>query len=202
MNNTNRTHSEQILQELLRGVATALLAGATCLACGGAVDEVGAPSDPGALPLDSARPKDTAIAPTVQSPIAAQPGDACGSVPTGTRKAADEPEFQSWIVGAWQLCGSSSVFGTQEAGLLIDADGSWSKLTLSDGQLSALHGWNNEGSWQIIDTSLMNGPGVYQLNLEIDGSGTVITIPAFAAEPALMRLDNMGVFRGDYLRVQ
>ena len=85
---------------------------------------------------------------------------------------------------------------------MIDGDGRWSKLALVDGQLTALHGWSNEGSWETIDTSLMNGPGVYQLNSSIDGSGTVITIPQLAAEPELMRLDNNGVFRGDYARVE
>lgn len=106
------------------------------------------------------------------------------------------------IVGFWQLCSDSSVFGTADAGLSIDANGRWSKLALVDGQLTALHGWNNEGSWETIDTSRMNGPGVYQLNLNIDGSGTVITMPRFAAAPDLMRLDNHGGFVGDYTRIE
>jgi hypothetical protein len=68
--------------------------------------------------------------------------------------------------------------------------------------LAALHGWSNEGSWQTIDTSMMNGPGVYQLNLSIDGSGTVITIPQIAAGPELMRLDSNGTVVGDYARIE
>lgn len=129
-------------------------------------------------------------------------GAACGTPPSGLRKATSQRDFDSMIVGIWQQCSESSVFGTAEAGLKIDADGSWSKLELVDGELTSLHGWNNEGSWETLDTSRMNGPGVYQLNLSIDGSGTVITIPQIAAEPELMRLDNHGVFLGDYARIQ
>jgi hypothetical protein len=127
---------------------------------------------------------------------------ACGTTPSGLRRAPTQHDFNNIIVGAWQQCSDSSVFGTSEAGLLIDADGRWSKLALVDGQLNALHGWGNEGSWETIDTSIMNGPGVYQLNLNIDGSGTVITIPQIAAEPELMRLDNQGTFFGDYVRIE
>jgi len=47
----------------------------------------------------------------------------------------------------------------------------------------------------------MNGPGTYQLNLSIDGSGTVITIPVFAEQPAVVRLNNNGVFVADYARL-
>jgi len=214
MHTTNRTHSEQFIRGALRDIAMALLAGVTCLACGGAVDadepsvpgpqvpSVPGPDDIGVLGSDDTDAEGTPGASTVHSPISAQIGGTCDEAPSGIRRAANEQEFQGWLVGAWRLCSASSAFGTDEAGLLIDANGRWSKLTLSDGELSVLEGWNNEGGWETIDTSMMNGPGAYQLNLKIDGSGTVMTHPAFAAEPDFMRLDNNGVYRGDYVRVQ
>jgi hypothetical protein len=62
-------------------------------------------------------------------------------------------------------------------------------------------GWEQEGSWDAIDTSLFRGPGSYQLNLDIDGSGTVITHPRFADQPAILRLNNNAVFEADYARL-
>ena len=73
---------------------------------------------------------------------------ACSTAPSGLRRAASQRDFDNMIVGAWQQCSESSVFGTTDAGLWIDADGRWSKLALVDGQLTALHGWSNEGSWE------------------------------------------------------
>ena len=47
----------------------------------------------------------------------------------------------------------------------------------------------------------MNGPGHWQLNLDIDGSGTVITEPMFGVAPTTMRLNNEGVYVADYVPV-
>ena len=107
------------------------------------------------------------------------------------------------MAGNWLLCASPSVFGTTgEAGLAIYEDFRWSKLTRgNDGQLHASSGWGQEGRWESFDTSDMNGPGTYQLDLNIDGSGTVITIPTFAVQPAVVRLINNGDFVADYVRL-
>lgn len=103
----------------------------------------------------------------------------------------------------WLLCATPSVFGTQEAGLDITADGRWSKLaTASDGTLVRATGWNQEGTWESLDNSAMNGGSpTYQLNLHIDGSGTVITNPVFAAQPSIVRLNNMGLYVANYARL-
>lgn len=50
----------------------------------------------------------------------------------------------------------------------------------------------------MVDTSDFNGSGVYQLNLMIDSSGEIYTIPAIARGPRKMRLNNNGVCQGDY----
>ena len=129
--------------------------------------------------------------------------EACLQSPQGRRAGASETEFREMLVGNWLLCASPSVFGTTgEAGLAIYDDLRWAKLTRGDdGQLRPTVGWDREGSWESVDTSDMNGPGVYQLNLSVDGSGTVITIPIFAEQPAVVRLNNNGVFVADYAKL-
>jgi len=62
-----------------------------------------------------------------------------------------------------------------------------------------MRGWGNEGGWTVVDTSAMNGPGTYQLNLKIDGEGTVVTLPVFSSGPPKMRLSNDGLYTGDYV---
>jgi hypothetical protein len=57
----------------------------------------------------------------------------------------------------------------------------------------------NEGTWAAIDTRAMNGPGTYQLNLKINGEGTVITLPVLSSGPPKMRLSNNGVYTADYV---
>jgi len=129
--------------------------------------------------------------------------EACLQSPQGRRAAASEAEFREMMAGNWLLCTTPSVFGTTiEVGLAIYEDFRWAKLTRGeDGQLRAMGGWDQEGRWESIDTSSMNGPGTYQLNLSIDGSGTVITIPVFAEQPAVVRLNNNGVFVADYAKL-
>jgi len=127
----------------------------------------------------------------------------CASVRQGERLTPTLADFQTAVFGDWGLCKSPSTFGTtDEVGLEITPDQRWHKLMAAGGLSVTLGiGWGNEGSWEIIDTSIMNGPGVFQLNLNIDGSGTVITIPVFAQSPDIMRLDNNGVFVADYVRL-
>lgn len=111
-----------------------------------------------------------------------------------------ETVFRSQLIGRWKLCTTTSVFGTVEDGLEIAADGRWYKLYADGaGGLKRGSGFDHEGRWTIIDTSAMNGPGSFQLNLDIDGSGTVLTHPQFSQAPRGMRLNNTGVWIGDYV---
>ncbi|HEY6726258.1 MAG TPA: hypothetical protein VI197_19615 [Polyangiaceae bacterium] len=135
------------------------------------------------------------------APVAAS--EACSAAPRGSLKPETEAAFQDLIVGSWLLCSPESTFGTtDEQGLVIYSDYRWAKLfDEGAGELVPGVGWGLEGTWESLDTSDVNGPGVYQLNLNIDGSGTVITIPVLAEEPVYMRLDNNGVFVGDYVQL-
>jgi hypothetical protein len=100
------------------------------------------------------------------------------------------------------VCKAPSVFGTNEVGIQILSNGRWSKLTRNPaGQLTPVPGWGNQGTWNSIDTSAMNGPGVFQVDFHIDGSGTVISLPVFSSGPPKMRLNNEGIYVADYVPV-
>jgi hypothetical protein len=130
------------------------------------------------------------------------PAAACGQPEQGEQgeqSFASQAEFEQAISGRWSLCSKQSTFCTSdEQGLEIAPDHRWYKLYAENGQLVRGQGFDHQGTWDVIDTSSFNGPGVYQLNLNIDGSGTVITIPVIAVGPHKMRLNNNGVCQGDY----
>jgi hypothetical protein len=140
--------------------------------------------------------------PTTQEPRRVDPVHlaTCSQTERGVLATPTQQAFIKDVVGDWLLCGTTSVFGTNEQGLEISPDGSWSKLTLNPaGRPVAMRGWGNQGAWSVVDTSAMNGPGTYQLNLKIDGEGTVITLPVFSSGPPKMRLSNEGVYTADYV---
>ncbi len=109
-------------------------------------------------------------------------------------------DMVSMMTGDWALCGTTSVFGTQEAGFSFVADGTWYKLYSRGGQLVRGLGVDEQGTWAIIDASVMNGPGSEpQLNLTLAGGGGIGLFPAFATNPRKMRLNNEGVYVADYV---
>jgi hypothetical protein len=115
-------------------------------------------------------------------------------------QGSTQQAFVQMLVGDWALCEATSVFGTHEAGLSIVADGTWYKLYPSGVALTRGQGFDQQGTWTVIDTSIENGPtNQFQLNLNIAGSGTVSAFPAFAINPRKMRLNNNGVFVADYV---
>ena len=115
---------------------------------------------------------------------------ACSQAAQGVASTPTQEVFRQLLIGRWLLCDTISVFGTSdEVGIEFTFDGRWYKLYANDdGTTSRGVGFDKMGSWIVIDTSVMNGPGVFQLNLRIDGDRMIITIPAFATEPRKMRL--------------
>jgi hypothetical protein len=89
------------------------------------------------------------------------------------------------IVGVWVACNPSQ---PGEYGIEIASDGSFSQLTC-DASSVLVRG--RLGHWDLIDTSSMNGPGYYQLDLTFDGAGTMSTAPALSDTPRVMRLDRL-----------
>ena len=127
----------------------------------------------------------------------------CSQNPTGEVITQTMDAFRNAIAKRWFLCGMQSIFGQNQGdiGLEISPDGVWYKLYPGP-EASAVRGagFDQEGKWEIITVS--SGPGdiqPYQLNFDIFGSGTIITHPAFASTPAAMRLNNNGVFVGNYV---
>lgn len=105
------------------------------------------------------------------------------------------------LVGAWTRCGTGSAIGdpTNEAGLEFSADGRLQRLVrAADGTVASGSGPGNEGAWTVIDTTDMNGPGSYQVDLTVDGSGTRITFPVILAAPSAVRF--VGMTGADHLR--
>lgn len=132
-------------------------------------------------------------------------GDALATCTEPEHGVASTPtmeEFVGRLEGTWLVCDAPSVFGTNEVGMQIRNDGRWSKLSRNPtGQLTAMRGWGNEGTWETIDASGMNQPGVFQVDFHIDGSGTVISLPVFSSGPPKMRLNNMGIYVADYVPI-
>lgn len=197
------------------------------VACGGQIDEpqgarspegasadqsllhggVGGSSQPGGGaggssgdPASGTRPDAPATAPDAPSSAPAAPAryPVCDEAEDGVLSFTSEAAFVGAMLGTWALCDDVSVFGSSEAGLEITADGRWYKLYAEGGKLVRGKGFDRAGRWSIIDTSGFNGAGSYQLNLDVDGGGTVITHPALSGGPRKMRLNNNGVFEADY----
>jgi hypothetical protein len=108
------------------------------------------------------------------------------------------PTLDNWteaISGRWLLCGThESVFGVDggDVGLEITRDNHWYKLFPAQGGATIRGaGFDEEGTWSVID--------LRQLNLDVFGGGTVITLPVLATNPRAMRLNNNGVFQATYV---
>lgn len=115
-----------------------------------------------------------------------------------------EAEFRSAMIGTWLVCSKPTFFGSDEDGVEVRADGRWSKLyRTSKHSLVRASGPGNEGTWETIDTSVMNGRPTYQINFNLEGTGgSVIAIPALsgqASDVTKLRLNNEGVFVADYV---
>ena len=126
------------------------------------------------------------------------------NAPESPRSAvATTDEFRTLIVRKWMQCSALSVFGTKdEIGLELLSDATWYKLYADDeGAVARGVGFGRRGTWEIVDTSAMNGRPIFQVNLSVFGSGTVVTTPIFTADPMKMRLNNMGLFVADYVAV-
>ena len=92
----------------------------------------------------------------------------CG-LPTDPVDLTSVAQVGQLLVNTWIRCGDDSALGPVlpgEVGLDIDADGRFYRL-YDDGQggLTRTSGDDQEGTWTIVDTTAMNQPGSYQLNV-------------------------------------
>jgi hypothetical protein len=121
----------------------------------------------------------------------------CAPNPTGAVVVASRDDLVTAMVGRWLLCGHESAFAVDggDVGIEITADGHWYKLfTAQGGTTIRGAGFDEEGTWTEEDLT-----DHFQVNFDIFGSGTVITAPVFASTPRAMRLDNNGVYVGNYV---
>ena len=127
------------------------------------------------------------------------PPASCSQQPAPEPQPRDVDAVRAAISGRWALCNSPSTFGTSdEAGLEITTAGEFFKLYPNQaGELVRGQGFDKQGTYSLLDL----GDHV-QLNLEIAGSGTVITSPQIGSQPRALRLNNNGVFEGRYVGIE
>jgi hypothetical protein len=102
-------------------------------------------------------------------------------------------ELHARLLGRWQSCDVAVRFGPPDvSGLEFTDDGHWYFLESRTGELERGSGFGDYGTFEIIDTSLMNGPGAFQVNLELNSGGTYILQWSLSESPRLLMLDSMG----------
>ena len=127
------------------------------------------------------------------------PPASCALEPTLGPQPPGVDGVRAALSGRWALCNSPSTFGTRdEAGLELTTDGEFFKLYMDqNGVWVRGQGFEKQGTYSLLGSS-----GHVQLNLEIAGSGTVITIPQFGSSPRALRLNNNGAFEGRYVAIE
>lgn len=118
-------------------------------------------------------------------------------VVTGRYRPTSQDDFVRTVLGRWLLQTKPPTFRPDEAGLDVRADGSWSWLARRrDGSLTATIG----GRWEVLDTSVMNGPNVFAIDLQVDHPNGFNPLPVFSADRQVMRLsETQGT--ADYRRI-
>jgi hypothetical protein len=155
-----------VTTESPRHLATALMSGPTA-------DYVDAMTDPATTP----RPKPVCAdgAPTQEDVRRACALPDGSHLPLSTLGA-----FANAISGTWYRC-ANSVLGGDDDGISLSED-SYSAIQFVDGVPLARFDLWHSGTVELIDTALMNGPGVYQINLDAS-IGTTIFQPQLSDSP-------------------
>jgi hypothetical protein len=111
------------------------------------------------------------------------------------QQTAPAPTSQSLIehvVGTWLLCGTASIFGTDEVGLSISANQTWTKVTRNAaGQLVPMTGSGDQGTWNVLPNNDANTPGHFMFTMsftDTSGSYTYDLGPIFGSDPATMQI--------------
>src|SRR4051794_37930172 len=124
---------------------------------------------------DSAPKQDTSVMPSPPSgtPVAPTARGECGDDGDVLRYAT-RAELTALLVGRWSVC-------EREGGILEGTDGVGIEIT-EDMKYFVLHrsaantivrgrGFDDEGDIEILDTSAMNGPGVFQVTFRLSAGG-------------------------------
>jgi hypothetical protein len=118
----------------------------------------------------------------------------CHVAPSGvTSTVATADELRQDLLGVWYDCKKPGTFAPDSDGIEFTSDGHYYHLTLKQGVLVRETGFGQAGTYDIVDTSSMNGPGHFQLNLNPNTGGVMIIEWALAAQPRLLLVNNNGV---------
>jgi hypothetical protein len=127
----------------------------------------------------------------------------CSTFEGGVVEVTTKAELESRLVGRWLYCAGEVVFGRADtAGIRLDSDGTFRFLLHgNDGEVVDGQGFDNMGRYAVLDTSSVNGPGSFQLDLELTGIGGSAVFPVFATDPPKMRFSHM-VGHTDYASLE
>lgn len=100
-------------------------------------------------------------------------------------------DLEHRLLGRWYDCKEPATypFGGDAAGIEFTADDRWYFLRLDGGDLVRETGFGRAGTYEILDTSGMNGPGHFQLNLNTNNGGTHIASWSSGRSPALLQIN-------------
>jgi hypothetical protein len=139
---------------------------------------------------------------TLPTSAPCQGASACGAEPSGiSSRIGSAEELRTRLLGVWFDCKNAmglEPFGGPSAGLEFATDGAWYFLNDS---LARKTGFGQAGTFEILDTSLMNGPGYFQLNLYLNTGGLMIAQWTLAESPQLLLVNNNGVQAALYAHV-
>jgi len=116
----------------------------------------------------------------------------CMQQESGLFLADTQAQFESLMTRAWLRCDGSPMFARYDTrGFQLSDDGTW-RFLLADGDgLVRGQGFENEGTWEVIDTTDGNGAGYYQLNLSL-ARGENFYHPTFSTTPEKIYMPSMG----------
>jgi hypothetical protein len=179
-------------------VAMVLVAAALTSACSGKVD-IGSgnePGDSGSATPDSGTPSgDGGTVATDSGPPLGDAGGDTGlvsqqcSTPAGPRHTfTSVQDVESSITGRWLLC--SGRIGSPSDSVGIEFAGSVAYFLVRDANGTVVRGagFDYERDVSVIDTTAVNGPGSYQINLST-GSGTNMYLSDYSESPRRLRLN-------------
>jgi hypothetical protein len=117
----------------------------------------------------------------------------CSAFESGVVGITTQAELESRLVGRWLYCAGDVVFGRADtAGIRLDMDGTFRFLLHGDdGEVVDGQGFDNMGRYSVLDTSDFNGPGSFQVDLDLTGIGGNAVFPVFATDPPKMRFSHM-----------
>jgi hypothetical protein len=81
------------------------------------------------------------------------------------RKMTSKAQYEAAVTHLWVYCQPHSVFLTDAPGLEIRSDGQWFELDRRADGVFVRSSGRLHGTWEAMDTSSMNGPNSWQLNL-------------------------------------